>query len=141
VGLLKELREEGKIAHVGLSNVDEDELSRAQAIVPIVSVQNRYNLADRRSEGVLRACERQGLAFIPWHPLGAGDLPARRVKLGAIADRHGATAAQVALAWLLHRSPAMLVIPGTGSVAHLEENVAAAETQLDDADVAELEEF
>jgi pyridoxine 4-dehydrogenase len=135
---LARLRQEGKIRHVGLSNVDEDELARARRIVPVVSVQNRYNLADRSSERVLEACERDGLAFIPWYPLGAGDLPARRVRLGAVAERHGATPAQVALAWLLHRSPAMLPIPGTTSRAHLEENVAAASLRLSDTDLAEL---
>jgi pyridoxine 4-dehydrogenase len=136
---LARLRDEGKIRHVGLSNVDEAELDRARRIVPIVSVQNRYNLADRSSEGVLEVCEREGLAFVPWYPLGAGDLPARRVRLGPIAERHGATPAQVALAWLLHRSPAMLPIPGTSSVAHLEENVAAAALGLADGDLEELE--
>jgi aryl-alcohol dehydrogenase-like predicted oxidoreductase len=138
VGALKDLRDEGKIRHVGLSNVDEDELARARAIVPIVSVQNRYNLVSRASDSVLEACEREGLAFIPWYPLGAGDLPARRAKLGAVADRHGGTPAQVALAWLLRRSPAMLPIPGTSSVAHLEENVAATTLRLDEDDLREL---
>jgi pyridoxine 4-dehydrogenase len=138
VGALKELRDEGKIRHVGLSNVDEEELGRARAIVPIVSVQNRYNVADRSSEPVLEVCEREGLLFIPWYPLGAGDLPARRVRLGPVADRHRATPAQVALAWLLRRSPATLPIPGTSSVAHLEENVAAAALELTPEDLAEL---
>jgi pyridoxine 4-dehydrogenase len=101
-------------------------------------VQNRYNLADRSSERVLEACEREGIAFIPWYPLGAGDLPARRVRLGAIADRHRATPAQVALAWLLRRSPAMLPIPGTSSLEHLEENVGAAGLRLTDEDLCEL---
>jgi aryl-alcohol dehydrogenase-like predicted oxidoreductase len=134
VEALAQLRDEGKIRHVGLSNVDEDELARARRIVPIVSVQNRYSLADRSSESVLDACEREGLAFVPWYPLGAGDLPARRVRLGPIAERHGATPAQVALAWLLHRSPAVLPIPGTSSLVHLEENVAAAGLTLDAED-------
>jgi aryl-alcohol dehydrogenase-like predicted oxidoreductase len=139
VEALAQLRAEGKIRHVGLSNVDEDELARAQRIVPIVSVQNRYNLADRSSEPVLQACEREGVAFIPWYPLGAGDLAARRVLLGSIAARHGATPAQVALAWLLHRSPVMLPIPGTSSIAHLEENVDAAGLRLTEDDLRELE--
>jgi pyridoxine 4-dehydrogenase len=138
VEALAQLRAEGKIRHVGLSNVHEHELARARRIVPIVSVQNRYNLADRSSEAVLEACERDGLAFIPWYPLGAGDLPARRVRLGTIADRHGATPAQVALAWLLQRSPAMLPIPGTSSLEHLEENVGAAGLRLTDDDLREL---
>jgi pyridoxine 4-dehydrogenase len=135
---LARLRDEGKIHHVGLSNVDEDDLARASRIVPIVSVQNRYNLADRSHDVVLAACEGQGLAFIPWYPLGAGDLPARRVRLGPVAERHGATPAQVALAWLLHRSSTMLPIPGTSSRAHLEENVAAAAIRLTDEDLREL---
>ena len=138
VEALAQLRDEGKIRHIGLSNVDEDELARARRIVPIVSVQNRYNLADRSWEPVLDACERDGIAFVPWYPLGAGDLPARRVRLGPVADRHGATPAQVALAWLLQRSPAMVPIPGTSSRAHLEENVAAAALRLTDEDLAEL---
>jgi hypothetical protein len=138
VEALARLRGEGKIRHVGLSNVDEDELARARRIVPIVSVQNRYNLADRSSEPVLQACERDGLAFVPWYPLGAGDLPAQRVRLGPVAARHAATPAQVALAWLLQRSPAMVPIPGTASRAHLEENVAAAAIRLTEADLGEL---
>jgi pyridoxine 4-dehydrogenase len=138
VEALAELRSEGKIRHLGLSNVDEHELERARRIVPIVSVQNRYNLADRSSEAVLEACERDGLAFIPWYPLGAGDLPARRLRLGAIAERHGSTPAQIALAWLLERSPAMLPIPGTSSLEHLEENVRAAAIRLTSEDLREL---
>ena len=138
VEALAALRDEGKIRHVGLSNVDVDELERARRIVPIVSVQNRYSLAGRSADAVVDACERDGLAFVPWYPLGAGDLPARRVRLGPVADRHGATPAQIALAWLLHRSPAVLPIPGTSSRDHLEENVGAAELRLTDADLAEL---
>jgi aryl-alcohol dehydrogenase-like predicted oxidoreductase len=138
VSALHELRDEGKIRHVGLSNVDAEELARARRIVPIVSVQNRYSLAARSYDTVLAACERDGLAFIPWYPLAAGDLPARRVQLGPIATRHRATPAQVALAWLLHRSPVMLPIPGTSSIAHLEENVAAAHLRLSEGDLAEL---
>jgi aryl-alcohol dehydrogenase-like predicted oxidoreductase len=138
VGTLRDLRDEGKIRHVGLSNVDVRELERARAIVPIVSVQNRYNIGDRSSEPVLEACERAGLAFVPWYPLGAGDLPARRARFGPVAERHGATPAQIALAWLLRRSPAMLPIPGTSSLAHLEENVAAAALELTPEDLAEL---
>jgi pyridoxine 4-dehydrogenase len=138
VEALARLREEGNIRHVGLSNVDEDELARARSIVPIVSVQNRYNLGDRSSEPVLKACEREGLAFLPWYPLGAGDLPARRVRLGPIAERHGATPAQVALAWLLHYSPAMLPIPGTSSLEHLEENVGAAAVRLTEEELRQL---
>ena len=135
---LARLRDEGRIRHVGLSNVNEDELARARRIVPIVSVQNRYSVADRRWDRLVDVCDREGLAFVPWHPLGAGDLPARRLRFGAVADRHGATPAQVALAWLLHRSPAVLPIPGTSSPAHLEENVAAASLRLTEADLADL---
>src|SRR5919109_3349950 len=116
VGELARLREEGKIRHVGLSNVDVDELERARRVVPVVSVQNRYSLADRSSEDVLEACERAGLAFLPWFPLATGSLARRSGPLGRIADRMGATAAQVALAWLLGHSPVMVPIPGTASL-------------------------
>ena len=126
VGALAELRAEGKIAHVGLSNVDLDELTRAQALVPVVSVQNRYNLADRASEGVLQACGEQGLAFIPWFPLASGALADGGVAVDRVARAHGVASTAVALAWLLARSAVMLPIPGTASLAHLEENVAAA---------------
>jgi pyridoxine 4-dehydrogenase len=137
VGELARLRDEGKIRHVGLSNVDADELARARAIVPIVSVQNRYSLSDRRSEDVLEACERDGLGFLPWFPLAAGGL-ARSSRLARVAARHRATSVQVALAWLLQRSPVMLPIPGTSSLAHLVENVAAARLELSDEDLAAL---
>jgi aryl-alcohol dehydrogenase-like predicted oxidoreductase len=137
VGALRDLREEGKIELVGLSNVSVGELERAQEIVPIVSVQNRYSLADRSSEDVLERCERDGLAFLPWFPLGRGEL-ATGGRLREVASRLGATPAQVALAWLLRRSPAMLPIPGTSSVAHLEENVAAARLRLGDEDFVAL---
>jgi len=138
VEALARLRDEGKIRQVGLSNVDEDELARARRIVPIVSVQNQYSLADRRWDRLVDVCEREGIAFIPWYPLAAGDLPARRVRLGPVSDRHGATPAQIALAWLLRRSPAMLPIPGTSSVEHLEENVGAAAVRLSPDDLREL---
>ncbi len=126
VWTLAELREEGKIRHIGLSNVDEDQLSRALDIVPIASVQNRYNLTNRRSEAVLEACEREGIAFLPWYPLATGKLARPGGPLDGIAARHGATPSQVALAWLLAKSPVVLPIPGTSSIEHLEENVAAA---------------
>jgi pyridoxine 4-dehydrogenase len=136
VGALAELRDEGKIARVGVSNVDLDQLERAREIVPVVSVQNRYSIADRDSDPVLDRCESDGLAFIPWFPLAAG-----RVGGGVIdriaADRD-ATPFQVALAWLFARSPAMLPIPGTSSVEHLEENVAAASLRLSEDEVSEL---
>jgi pyridoxine 4-dehydrogenase len=137
VGALAELRDEGKIARVGLSNVDAVELERAQEIVPVVSVQNRYSVADRGSDPVLDRCEREGLAFIPWGPLravGAG----RNAVIGRVAGAHDASELQVALAWLLARSPAMLPIPGTSSVEHLEENVAAAALRLSEDEFGEL---
>jgi pyridoxine 4-dehydrogenase len=131
-GALAELREQGKIRHVGLSEVRTEEVVAARAIVPIVSVQNRYSLADRAWEAVLDYCEREGLGFLPWFPLGAGRLAEAGGALVEIGRRHDATPAQVALAWLLRRSPVMLPIPGTSSIAHLEENVAAAALQLDE---------
>ena len=138
VWALAELRDEGKIRHVGLSNVGVRELVAAIDIVPIVSVQNRYNLTDRSSEAVIETCEREGIAFIPWFPLATGDLARPGGDLDEIAQRYGATPAQVALAWLLAKSPAMLPIPGTSSVQHLEENVAATELELSDEEVATL---
>lgn len=138
VGELARLREEGKIRHVGLSNVSVEQLARAQAVVPIASVQNRYSLADRRSEEVLEECKRQGLAFFPWYPLAVGDLALPGGSLGRIASARGATPAQVALAWLLARSPVLVPIPGTASVGHLEENVAAGQLELTGDELAEL---
>lgn len=138
VGELARLRAEGKIRHVGLSNVSVEQLARAQAVVPIASVQNRYSLADRRSEDVLEECERQGLAFFPWYPLAVGDLALPGGSLGRIASARGATPAQVALAWLLARSPVLVPIPGTASVGHLEENVAAGQLELTGDELAEL---
>jgi pyridoxine 4-dehydrogenase len=135
---LARLREGGKIRHVGLSNVTADHLQRARKIVPIVSVQNRYNLNDRRSEAVLRACEGEGIAFIPWLPLATGRLARPGGALDTLRARHNATFAQVALAWLLAKSPVMLPIPGTSSVAHLEENVAAAALRLSGEEVRAL---
>jgi pyridoxine 4-dehydrogenase len=120
IGALAELQEEGKIRHIGVCNVNLEELDRARQIVPIVSVQNRYNLADRASEEVLAACERDQLAFLPWFPLATGDLTNRGSTLQEIARSHSATTRQVALAWLLAHSPVMLPIPGTNSVAHFE---------------------
>jgi pyridoxine 4-dehydrogenase len=138
VGALKELRDEGKIRHVGLSNVSREQLERARAIVPIVSVQNRYSIADRASEDVLELCERAGIAFLPWFPLGAGGLAGGEGPLAQVAARHGATPAQIAIAWLLHRSPVICPIPGTSSLAHLEENVAAARLRLSAEDLDAL---
>jgi aryl-alcohol dehydrogenase-like predicted oxidoreductase len=136
-GAMRRFQEEGKIRHAGLSEVSVAESEAAQQIVPIVSVQNLYNVTDRKWEKELSYCEREGLAFIPWFPLSAGSLQAGSL-LEQIAQRHGATIYQVALAWLLARSPAMLVIPGTSSVKHLEENVAAAELRLTDEEMEEL---
>jgi pyridoxine 4-dehydrogenase len=138
VGALAELREEGKIRHVGLSNVDARQLARAREVVPIVSVQNRYNLADRHSEGVLEACEREGIAFLPWFPLAFGELTRGAGRLTDVAFAHGLSRAQVAIAWLLQRSPVMLPIPGTSSLEHLEENVASASVGLTETEFADL---
>jgi pyridoxine 4-dehydrogenase len=129
VGAMVELQGEGKVGMLGISNVSVEELQRARAVGEIVSVQNRYHLADRASEDVLAVCERAGIAFLPWFPIGAGAL-ARAGELQALATAHGATAAQVAVAWLLQRSPVLLPIPGTSSIAHLEDNVAAAGLRL-----------
>jgi aryl-alcohol dehydrogenase-like predicted oxidoreductase len=139
VWALAQLRDEGKVRHVGLSNVGVRELEIAIDIVPVVSVQNRYNLTDRSSEAVLQACEREGVGFIPWFPLATGRLARPGGPLDEIAASHEATPSQVALAWLLGHSPAMLPIPGTSSVAHLEENVAAAALELTDDERATLD--
>jgi pyridoxine 4-dehydrogenase len=138
IGALRLLQDEGKIRHIGLSEVSVAQLTEAQAIAPIASVQNRYNLTDRASDGVLRYCEQHGIAFIPWLPVAPSTRAGGGGQLTTVARRLGATPAQAALAWLLHHSPVMLPIPGTSSLAHLEENVAAAELQLSDADYAEL---
>jgi aryl-alcohol dehydrogenase-like predicted oxidoreductase len=138
IGALAELRSEGKIRHVGLSNVSVGQLEQAQQIVPIVSVQNRYSLVERFSEDVVEICEHEGLGFIPWFPLATGRLARPGGPLDEIATRYDATPAQVALAWLLARSPVMLPIPGTSSIEHLEENVAAAAIKLDEEEVAKL---
>jgi pyridoxine 4-dehydrogenase len=134
---LRNFQREGLVRHVGLSEVSIEQLQRARGVLPIVSVQNRYNLSDRKWDGMVDYCAREGLAFIPWFPLSAGRLDDTG-PLMQIAQRRGATVHQVALAWLLARSPAMLVIPGTSSVAHLEENVAAAELRLSPDDLAQL---
>lgn len=138
VGELARLREEGKIRHVGLSNVSADELDRARGVVPVASVQNRYSLDDRSSQDVVEACERDGLAFLPWFPLASGALARPRGTLARVADQTGATPAQVALAWLLEHSPAMLPIPGTSSLRHLEENVGARDVLFSEESLAAL---
>ena len=138
LGELARLRAEGKIRHVGLSEVSVAQLDHARTVVPIVSVQNRYNLAERGAEDVVNACERAGIAFLPWYPLLTGRLAEPGGPVAALASGLGATPAQVALAWLLRRSPAMLPIPGTSSVAHLEENVGAAALRLTDEQFATI---
>lgn len=143
LGALRQMREQGKIRHIGLSEVTPAQIREAQKIVPIVSVQNRFSLADRRHEETLNWCEQRGIAFLPWYPIVAGkilkpDHPSAHA-LSKVAARHGATVAQLLLAWLLHRSPVMLPIPGTSKVAHLEENVAAPELKLTAQDVAAIE--
>ena len=139
VGTLKELQDEGKIRHIGVSNVTVEQLAQARSIVDVVTVQNRFNLTDRSSADVLAVCERDGLGFFPWFPLAAGDLAQPGGPVDEIAAHHDATPGQVALAWLLQRSPVMLPIPGTGSVEHLEENVAAAALELSDDELEQLE--
>jgi pyridoxine 4-dehydrogenase len=130
VGTLKELQDEGKIRHVGVSNVSVEQLEQARGIVEVVTVQNRYNLTDRSSEDVLGVCEEAGIGFVPWFPLAMGSLAEDGGPLNELAARHGATPSQVALAWLLSHSPVMLPIPGTSSIEHLEENVAATQLSL-----------
>ena len=137
VGALAELQRAGKIRHLGLSNVTVKQLEEARRITPIVSVQNRYNLEDRAAEDVLKACTRLGIAFLPWYPLGAGSA-LRTAKVKKVATRLRATPSKVAIAWLLAKSPVMLPIPGTGSIAHLEENAAAAGVKLSAEDMAAL---
>jgi pyridoxine 4-dehydrogenase len=139
LGELIRLRAEGKIRHIGLSNVSVEQLQRARKLVPIVSVQNRYNLSDRASEDVLQVCAREGIGFLPWYPVAAGDLAKPGGPLDRAAKAHAVTPAQVALAWLLLHSPVMLPIPGTSSIPHLEENVAAAALALDDAEMVSLD--
>ena len=140
IGALAELQQAGKIRHVGLSNVSVEQLAAAQKIVPVVTVQNRYNLKDRSSEAVLMACEAQGIGFMPYKPLLHGDDRVAKALEEVAAVRGGVTAGQVSLAWLLAHSPVMLPIPGTGSVAHLEENMVAAELKLGPDDLSAIEE-
>jgi len=137
VGALGDAQRAGKIRHIGLSNVDVAQLEEARKLVKVVSVQNEYNLGNRESERVLERCEKLGIAFLPWYPLGAGAV-LRSAKVKNVAQRLQATPAQVAIAWLLARSPVMLPIPGTASIAHLEENMRAAELRLGPQDVQAL---
>jgi aryl-alcohol dehydrogenase-like predicted oxidoreductase len=137
-GLMQELHDEGKVRHVGLSEVSVEEIEAARQHFAVATVQNLYNLANRQSEEVLDYCEREGIGFIPWYPLAAGKLAEPGGVVAEIAAAHDATPGQVALAWLLARSPVMLPIPGTSTVAHLEENVAAAQLELTRAELAQL---
>jgi len=141
LGTLKDLQKQGKIKHVGLSEVNVRQIQHAQKILPIVSVQNRYSVSDRGSEDVLEYCEREHIGFIPWFPLAAGKLSGAKSPINVVAERLKATPSQVALAWLLARSPVMLPIPGTSSVKHLEENVAAAGLKMDESAMRELGEL
>lgn len=136
---IAKLQKQGKIRHVGLSEVKPHEIDRARKVINIVSVQNQYNLSDRQHEDVLQYCEKHGLAFIPWFPVASGKLATPGGKLDELAKRHGATVAQLSVAWLLHRSPVVLPIPGTSSVAHLEENMKASDISLSDAEMKEIE--
>jgi pyridoxine 4-dehydrogenase len=138
MGALRELQEEGKIRHIGVSNVSAEELERARAVAEVVTVQNRYNLIDRSSEDVLEVCESDGIGFIPWFPLATGDLARPGGPLDDLARTHDASAGQLALAWLLARSPVILPIPGTSSVEHLEDNVAARDIELDGEEMERL---
>jgi aryl-alcohol dehydrogenase-like predicted oxidoreductase len=138
LGTIQELQDEGKIRHVGLSEVSVEELERCRETLEIVSVQNRFNYADRGAEDVLEHCEAAGIGFIPWFPLATGDLAAEGSPLAEAAQRHDVSPSQLALAWLLARSDVMLPIPGTGSVEHVRENCAAAEVQLAPEEIAAL---
>jgi pyridoxine 4-dehydrogenase len=135
LGALVALKEQGKIRHIGLSNVNEEQIRHAQRLTPVVSIQNRYNVDDRQSESLVDLCEQEQLVFLPWAPIQDTE---GRDTVARIAQRHGATPHQVVLAWLLARSPSILPIPGTGSVSHLEDNVAAAALELSPDEVAEL---
>ncbi len=139
LGVLKQMQKAGKIRHIGLSEVSAAQIEAVQKVVKIVSVQNEYNLGNRQSENTLDYCEKNNLGFIPWFPIAAGDLVKPGGKMDEMAKTHNATVAQLALAWLLHRSPVMLPIPGTSSIAHLEENTGAASIQLSDSEWSKLE--
>jgi pyridoxine 4-dehydrogenase len=138
LGALKEAQDQGKIRHIGVSNVSVEELERARAAVDVVTVQNRYNLVDRNSDDVLDACHAAGIGFIPWFPLAKGDLARPGGPLDELSRTHDATPSQLAIAWLLARSPVVLPIPGTASLQHLEENVAAADLELDARELERL---
>jgi pyridoxine 4-dehydrogenase len=138
-GAIRQLRDEGRIRFVGVSEVSLAELDRARQLIEIVTIQNRFNLGEQAADDVLRACEEAGIGFMPWAPIAMGDLLGSSGALASVAARHGATEAQIALAWLLHRSPVVLPIPGTGSLEHLRENVNAALIELPENDLLALE--
>jgi aryl-alcohol dehydrogenase-like predicted oxidoreductase len=139
LAVISRLQRRGKIRHVGLSEVKVPEIEQARKLLPIVSVQNQYNIGDRKHDDVVDYCTREGIAFIPWFPVAAGKLAQPGGKLDEAAKKHGVTVGQLSLAWLLHRSPVILPIPGTSSVDHLEENIAAGAVKLSDAEWAEIE--
>ncbi len=139
LGVFADLQREGKIRHIGLSEVTVEQIDHARSIVPIVSVQNRYNVGDREWENIVKYCEQHEIGFIPWFPLAAGKLTETGGTLDQIAHKHDASQMQIAIAWLLHHSPVILPIPGTSSVKHLEENMAAEQIQLDADDMAALD--
>jgi aryl-alcohol dehydrogenase-like predicted oxidoreductase len=141
LGAVKELQQAGKVRHIGLSEVKVPEIEQARKVCEIVSVQNKYNLGDRAHEDVVQYCEKEGIAFIPWAPVAAGKLVASGSKLEEAAKKHGATVGQLSIAWLLHRSPVILPIPGTSSVEHLEENWKAWDVELSGAEWAEIEKY
>jgi pyridoxine 4-dehydrogenase len=138
-GVIRELRDEGKIRFVGVSEVSAAELGRARQLVDIATVQNRFNVSERRADDLLRACEEEGIGFLPWAPIAMGGLLRSTGALASVAARHAATEGQIALAWLLHRSPVVLPIPGTGSLEHLRENTDAALIELSENDLLALE--
>jgi aryl-alcohol dehydrogenase-like predicted oxidoreductase len=139
LGVIADLQKQGKIRHVGLSEVKPAEIDRARKVIDIVSVQNLYNVGDRQHEDVVKYCEANHIAFIPWFPVAAGKLALPGGKLDEVSKRHGATVSQLSIAWLLHRSPVMVPIPGTSSVAHLEENLKSSDIALSKAEMEEIE--
>src|SRR3984957_17557162 len=141
LGAIKQLQQQGKIGHVGLSEAKPHDTDRARKVIEIVSLQNQYNIGDLQHEDVVEYCTKHKIAFIPWFPVAAGKLARPGGKLDAVAKAHGATVSQISLAWLLHHSPVVLPIPGTSSIAHLEENIAAAGVKLSDAEWKEIEDL
>ncbi len=139
LGAMKTMQEAGKIRHIGLSEVKVPEIEQARKVCEIVSVQNKYNIGDRAHEDVVDYCTKEGIAFIPWFPVAAGELAKEGGKLDSLAKKHGVTVSQLSLAWLLHHSPVIVPIPGTSSIAHLEENLKSADVSLNDAEWQEVE--